>query len=356
MLKALTGKGLIRVGVVFACLIAITPGTAQAFSKAIWGPAYVNGKNQFPIYKRLHVSIVEEAINWADVAPTRPGDATNPRDRAYQWPLAIRQAINQARRYHMRVLLQIIGAPSWANGGKAWNWVPRRPKDFAAFATAAAREYPQVRLWMIWGEPTRAPNFQPLYAAPPAATTLNRQQQIAPHNYARLLDAAYGALKGVSRKNLVIGGSTYTTGDISAWAWIKYLRLPNGHPPRMDMYGHNPFGWIEPSFSDPPSPQGVSQFSDLPRLASWIDRYLHRGLPLFLSEWTIPTAPDDEFNFYVDMPVAVQWIRDALRLSRGWNRIYALGWVHVYDDTPATSGGLLTAAGKPKPTFYAFAR
>ena len=76
---------------------------------------------------------------------------------------------------------------------------------------------------------------------------------------------------------------------------------------------------------------------------------------MFLSEWTVPTAPDHEFNFYVDMPVAVKWIRDALRLSRGWNRIYALGWVHVYDDTPTTSGGLLTAAGKPKPTFYAFA-
>ena len=252
MLKALTGKGLIRVGVVFACLIAITPGTAQAFSKAIWGPAYVNGKNQFPIYKRARCLDCRGSDQLgrcgADPAARRyqpegsrlPVAACHPSSDQPGAPLSHagaaadhRRAIVGQRRQGLE-----LGAPS--------------SKDFAAFATAAAREYPQVHLWMIWGEPTRAPNFQPLYAAPPAATTLNRQQQIAPHNYARLLDAAYGALKGVSRKNLVIGGSTYTTGDISAWAWIKYLKLPNGHAPRMDMYGHNPFGWIDPSFSDPP--------------------------------------------------------------------------------------------------------
>ncbi len=82
---------------------------------------------------------------------------------------------------------------------------------------------------------------------------------------------------------------------------------------------------------------------------------LHRGIPLFLSEWTIPTAPDDEFDFYVDPAIAAQWITDALWLSRHWKRIYALGWVHVYDDPPTTSGGLLYANGQPKPGFAAFA-
>jgi len=154
---------------------------------------------------------------------------------------------------------------------------------------------------------------------------------------------------------MVIGGDTYTTGDISAWAWIKYMKLPNGHSPRMDMYGQNPFSFVEPTFSQPTETTGVSQFSDLPGLAAWIDRYLKRGLPLFLSEWTVPTRPDQEFNYYVDMPVAVTWVHDALRLSRGWKRIYALGWVHVYDEPPYSYGGLLTAAGKPKPTFNAFA-
>lgn len=356
MPRALSGRGVIRVGLLVACLLAITPGVANAFTKAIWGPPFVNGVNQFPIYKRLHVGIVQESINWADVAPTRPQNATDPHDPAYLWPADVQQAIDQARTYHMRVLIQLDGAPPWANGHDAWQWVPHHPKDFANFATAAAREYPSVHLWMIWGEPSRKPNFAPFYSAPLAATTLNKKQQIAPRNYARLLDASYGALKAVNRKNLVIGGDTYTTGDISAWAWIKYMKLPNGHAPRMDMYGHNPFSFQEPSFSVPPSTTGASQFIDLPKLASWINRYLKPGLPLFLSEFTIPTAPDQEFNFWVDMPVAVKWVHDALRLSRTWHRIYALGWVHVYDEPGYSSGGLLTASGKPKPIFNAFAQ
>ena len=245
--------------------------------------------------------------------------------------------------------------PGGRTAGVRRQWATVKPRAFAAFATAAARRYPRVHLWMIWGEPTRAGNFEPITPALPGHP-LDQAQRRAPHIYARLLDAAYGALKHASRKNLVIGGSTYTTGQIDAQQWIENLRLPDGKPPRMDMYAHNPFSTEAPSFSDPSSPFGEVQFSDLPRLAGWIDRYLRPGLPLFLSEWTIPTAPDDEFDFYVNAPVAAQWITDALTLARHWKRIYALGWIHVYDNQPASAGGLLYANGTPKPGYFAFAR
>ncbi len=330
------------------------PSSAQAFSKAIWGPVYRNGVNQFPIYRQLGVKIYEAELNWADVAVRRPRRAADPRDPAYRWPTAIAQAITQARRFHISVLLELIGAPPWANGGRPFNWVPRRPADFAAFATAAAARYPSVHLWMVWGEPSRRPNFEPLYPASPG-TPLNHRQQIAPHNYARLLDAAYGALKARDRRNLVIGGCTYTTGDIDTQQWIENLRLPNGRRPRMDMYAHNPFSFEAPNFSDPPSPSGVVQFSDLKRLGGWIDRYLRRGMPIFISEFTIPTQTDLEFNFHVDPTVAAGWIRDALRLSRQWKRVYGLGWINLYDAPPETFGGLMMADGARKPLFAAFA-
>jgi hypothetical protein len=340
--------------VLLGALVFVTGvGSASAFSKAIWGDVYRDGVNQFPIYKQLGVSIYEASLSWNDIAPTRPRNAQNPRDRAYKWPAEIQQAIDQAKRFHMRVMLQIIGTPSWANGGRASNWVPNQPSDFAAFATAAARRYRYVHLWMIWGEPNRAPNFQPLIPAATSATRLNAKQQIAPHNYARLLDAAYGALKRASKKNAVIGGATYTTGDIGTQLWIENLKLPNGRRPRMDMYAHNPFTTHTPTFSGPSDGYYV-EFRDLPRLAGWVNRYLHRGIPLFLSEWTIPTHPDQEFNFYVTPGVAAKWVRDALRVSRRWHRIYALGWIHVYDDPPASYGGLMTASGRPKPVFAAF--
>src|SRR2546421_751435 len=251
------------------------------------------------MYKQLGVSIYETRLNWSQIATRRPRHAASPNDPAYHWPVAIRQALQQANQFHMRVLLQVIGTPSWANGGRPWNWAPNNPADYAAFTAAAAREYPGVRLWMIWGEPSRSPNFRPLTRAKPGAR-LNTAQQRAPHNYARLVDSAYAALKRLSTRNIVIAGCTYTTGDIDTQQWIENLRLPNGRPPRMDMYAHNPFSWEGPNFSDPPSPNGEVMFSDLPRLARWIDRYLRPGLPIFLSEWTVTTNVDRQVNFYVD--------------------------------------------------------
>jgi hypothetical protein len=343
-----------RLAIVAAVLLASMPASAHAFSKAIWGPVFRNHVSQFPLYHQLGVSIYEEDLNWSLIAPRQPRHPTNPGDPAYRWPAELDQAIAQANRFHIRVLLQIIGAPRWSNGGHAWNWAPR-PDAYAQFAAAAARHYPGVHLWMIWGEPTRRPNFQPLTPAAPGRA-LNRAQQVAPHNYARMLDAAYGALKHVARSNLVVGGSTYTTGDIDTLQWIQNLRLPNGRPPRMDLYAHNPFSWREPVFSNVPSPQGEVQFPDLQRLGRWIDRYLHKGLPIFISEWTIPTAVDREFTFYVDPPVQAKWISEGLRTARSWRRIYALGWIHVYDDPPTSYGGLISADGARKAGFNSFAR
>jgi hypothetical protein len=185
---------------------------------------------------------------------------------------------------------------------------------------------------------------------------LNAQEAAAPHKYALMLNDAYGALKRANRRNLVIGGSTFTGGDIDPYRWVQNLRLPDGRPPRMDMYAHNPFSYTAPNFSAPPSGDGQVQFSDLPRLARWIDRYLGPNIPLFLSEYTIPTAPNSSFPYWVDPSVAAKWITTALRLSRRWHRIYALGWINVYDDPPLSTGGLLDANGTPKPLFYAFAR
>jgi len=334
-------------------LTALTPASASAFSKAIWGPVTRHGVNQFPLYRRLGVGLYESALNWAQVAPTRPRNAGDPSDPAYRWPSDLRRAISQARRSHMKVLIQLSFTPPWANGGTPQNVPPRQPADYATFARAAAREYPSVHLWMIWGEPTRTPNFALTEPASPGRP-LTAAQRVAPHTYARLLDAAYGTLKGVSPRNLIIGGDTFSSGDTDTNQWIQNLRLPNGRRPRMDMYGHNPFSAKDPSFSIPFSRLGEVQFSDLHELANWIDRYLRRGMPIFLSEFTIPTASDQEFNFYVDPPVAARWVRDALRLSRQWKRIYGFGWIHVYDDPPVSYGGLLTAQGRPKPDYYAF--
>jgi hypothetical protein len=360
------------VAAVFALAAAAPTATAsRADKKAIWGPL-----TAFPTYHDLGVGIYEMNLVWSAAAPTRPRSPSDPSDPAYRWPSDVTYALGQAARYHMRLLLQVSGTPSWANGGRDPNYPPEHPGDLANFLTAAAREYPSVHLWMIWGEPNRKPNFASL--VPTVHIThgahgvervridrrLSRAQRAAPHLYARMLDASYGALKGVSPSNVVIGGNTYTTGDITTQQWIENLRLPNGRPPRMDLYGHNPFCWRAPNLNDPamdPMNQTFSwefDFSDLGRLSRLVNSELarpHQHINLFLSEWMIPTGPDSEINIYTTPAVQAQWITDAWRIVRRSAWIYALGWIHLYDDPPGGSrSGLLYANGKPKPGYQAF--
>jgi hypothetical protein len=217
---------------------------------------------------------------------------------------------------------------------------------------------------MIWGEPSRSANFKPL---PPQTIgkPLTRTQRRAPRRYARMLDAAYAALKRVRRSNVVIGGNTFTAGDIRPAAWVRNMRLPNGDPPRMDLYGHNPFCLRKPNLRNPPGPKGIVDFSDLRRFQRVVDRNLARGrrkhLRLFLSEWTVPTARDREFSFFTTPRTQARFITAGFRIARAVHA-YGLGWIHLYDTPAATpglpgiNGGLLYADGRKKLGFYAFQR
>jgi len=336
---------------------------ARKFEKGFWGPATVDGKSQFPIYRDLRVTLYQTQLRWDLVAPTRPADPTNPADPAYRWPAELDFVMPEARKYRMKVLLMLIGSPEWANGGQSREWAPD-PKAFADFATAAARRYGSVRHWMIWGEPTRNANFKPL-TAQTIGKPLTRKQAAGPRRYARMLDASYAALKRASRRNLVIGGNSFTAGDIRPIEWVRNLKLPNGRPPRLDLYGHNPFCLRAPSLNNPPGPQGIVDFSDLPRLQRQVDRSLgrrgKRRIRLFLSEWTVPTGPDREFNFYTTPATQVRFIRAGFRIARKV-RAYGLGWVHLYDEPVRPDGernrnsGLLEADGRRKRGYFAFKR
>jgi hypothetical protein len=332
----------VRWGVVAALVLLVAATHAHAAvtrKKAMWGPAVVDGRSQFPVYADLGVGIWETALGWDAVEPTRG---------QYAWPAALDAEIAEAARYGIQVSVSVSGAPRWANGGRAANYAPTRPAEFAAFVAAAARRYPAVHHWLIWGEPTKGTNFRPLKGAAV--------------RYARLLDAAYGALKRVDRRNLVIGGNTFTVGTVTPKRWIQTMRLPNGRKPRMDLFGHNPFSARKPDLRAAPLGRGYADFSDLDELAGWLDRYQRKGLRLFLSEFSLPTGHANwEFNFWMTPQTQADWLTAALKITRRWPRIYTLGYLGLYDDPVRDDGrqverGLLERDGTKKPAYAAFAR
>jgi hypothetical protein len=354
---------------VCALLVLALPPNADAApsrKKSIWGPATVNGRSQFPIYRDLGAGIWQSRINWSSIAPTRPAHPRDPLDPAYQWPGDLDEAVAQGRRFGIQTSLAVTFAPRWASGHSSPQWAPRDPSDFADFVYAASVRYPSVRHWMIWSEPTRAENFMPLFHER-RDRPLTRRMKRGPRTYARILDAAYAALKRRSRRNIVIGGNSFTTGDVSSLNWIRNLRLPNGKPPRLDLYGHNPFSARRPLLNRPPLGHGFADFSDLDLLARWVDRWLarprgKRRIKFFLSELFWPTDhANHEFNFWVTRRTAASWLTDALGITRRWSRIYTLGWYALYDDPPNRQGddvhrGLLTHRGRKKPAYYAYRR
>jgi len=72
--------------------------------------------------------------------------------------------------------------------------------------------------------------------------------------------------------------------------------------------------------------------------------------------------PDIEFYFYVPLEKQWSWLRAAFRITRTLGpRIYALGWIHLYDQKPdpkhlvgVIEGGLLTWDHRKKPGYFAF--
>jgi len=340
--------------------VAVPPAGARPLLKAFWGPDQRNGVSQFPVYADLGVDVYQTQLRWDQIAPVRPVDPEDPGDPAYRWPPGLDRILQEASDHRMEVLLMLFGAPPWANGGRPPIWAPDQPADFAAFATAASRRYPAVRRWMIWGEPLRASNFQPMVPQRKRewARPLTPAQARAPERYAEMLDAAYGAIRKVDGNAIVIGGNTDTVGDIGVYNWVRYMRLRGGRRPRMDAFGHNPFPLRRPSLRNPPGPLGSYDVSDLKRLTQLLDKYQTRGLPIFVSEFTIPTdAPDAEFNYFATRAVQARWLRAAFRVARRTGRVDGFGWVRLYDE-PALNlhTGLLDETGAAKPAYYVFKR
>jgi hypothetical protein len=339
--------------VLAAAVLGVQPAPTCAALKMIWGPNQLpDGSSAFPVYRRLGVEVLEQQVSWRDVATARPAHPRDPRDPAYRWPSSVDQAVVQARAAGIRVAIMVTQSPDWANGGRGPARVPDDVGDYANFVVAAARRYSTVRHWMIWGEPTRFGSFAP------------QKGKRGARAYARLLDRAYGALKHVSKRNIVIGGMTWTLGTIPPQSFVRWLRLPSGKPPRLDYYGHNPFSTRFPRLGADPYYKGLRDMSDVDTLAHEVRRAYrsrHRAPKLWLSEFTVSSDHASRaFSFFVSRRAQARWLAAAYRIAARERYIAALGWYSLLDEVttdpdPLTTG-LMTADGRPKPAFFAYRR
>ena len=338
-------------------LLALAPAAHARGTKAIWGPAK-NASDQpnpgaslFPTYKQLGVDIYQFQIPWNEVAPTRPADPRNPADPAYNWSSIYDFIVSEAAANSIALAARVHGSPPWANGGNSAIWVPSNPQDLADFMYAASLRFPSIKRWMVWGEPGKGDSFQPQGA------------KKSPRLYAKLLAAAYPALKQASASNIVIGGMTHNGGDVKPPIFIRNMKLKNGKRPPMDLYGHNPFDPRPPKLKQSP----IGKFrglNDVDTLwneikAAYGKQKKRRPKGLFLSEFTVQSDHDSGvFAFHVSRAEQAKRLTGAFKLARKLKYVNTLGWFSLYDypasaDNPAW--GLLTYEGEQKPAFAAYA-
>jgi hypothetical protein len=257
-------------------------------------------------------------------------------------------------------VLYVNGFPAWSNGGRAEMWAPRDASDYGDFMAAAVRRYPQVRRWIAFSEPTNYVNFRPQ----------GGNGRVAPRLYARLLDAAYGAMHSVRRDVVVIGGNVHPAGfnDETTTApdtFLRYLVLPNGRRPRLDMFGINPYTERPLNMRLQHRPRRID-FDDLDWLLRQLDRYWpRRHLRLFIDEFGWNTEHEAQgWLYHVSRRQQAARLRKAYALAANLRRVDTLCWFQLYDSPPDRNStqwlnwtsGLRTWDGVKKPAWFAYGR
>jgi hypothetical protein len=289
----------------------------------------------------LGVRVVRFTLRWDQIAHTQPTTPADPSDAAYDWSSAD-PVLAGLRAHSIEVVLQLIGTPSWANGGKASNYVPTSSATFGAFATAAARKYPWVKRWVIWNEPNQVRWLRP---TTPTIYTI------------RLLNPAYAAIHAAIRGAQVAGGGTAprgSTGGVSPVAWITGMHAAHA---RLDAYAHNPYP-LDPK-RETPLTGGCGQcttitMATIGRLVSLVGRDFPRAR-IWLTEYGYQSNPPDRL-LGVSLALQARYVGEGAYAAYRTPKVDML--IHfLYRDEPALArfqSGLVTLTNAVKPAYAAY--
>jgi Cellulase (glycosyl hydrolase family 5) len=293
---------------------------------------------------RLHalgVKVVRFTLNWNLIAPARPDSPADPEDASYDWS-KVDPVLAGLHSHGMTVVMQLNGAPTWANGGRPANYAPTSAATFRDFATAAATRYSWVKRWLIWNEPNQMRWLRPTSAL--VYTT-------------RLLNPAYLAIHRVIPGVQVAGGGTAprgSSGGVSPVAWLTGMRAAHA---RLDAYAHNPY---------PLDPKRESPFrggcrncttitmATLDKLVSLVSRNFPRAR-IWLTEYGYQSDPPDRL-LGVSAALQARYVGEGSYVAYRTSRVDLLIQFLVRDEPNLArfQSGVLTLAGKAKPAYSAY--
>jgi hypothetical protein len=373
------------VAVACGLLFGATGASAQPLSTGITNTSETS-VSSFEETKATGSSFVKIPLDWNSTVAATPAPGFNPENPAdpnYDWSRWDEQ-VNHAASVGLTVVLQLGGAPAWAQRCAAPAGYPIAtcdpdPAALAAFATAAARHFngsvpgvPIVRYWQILNEPNLSLFFLPQYDT--------SGKLVSPTLYRALINASYAAIKAVNPSNLVILGGLgpiavpkYTIGPMAfarELLCMKGRKKPKKTPGTCEGGVHFDIFAMQPYTTGGPTHEGGPddvEIGDLPKLKELIKaadkagriKGAYKHTPLWITEFSWDTKPPDPGG--LAMKIATRWVSEALYVS--WKAgVSNFFWYSLRDAVPGPGhnyknpyeSGLYQSDGRPKPILTAF--
>jgi hypothetical protein len=349
-----TGDHTLRSGVVVGFY-----DDAQVFGRTAWA---------FRQLRSLRAGIVRVTIDWSSVAARRPRSPADPADPGYRWT-AVDNVISQASTNKVRVLATIYGTPRWA--GRARNRRPRWMTDLRLFAHAAAKRYsghyrtesgqrlPAVRHWLAWNEPNN-----PVFLKPQWRRHRGKWRPQSAFDYAKICSAIWAGVHSTRlRGEKVACGATSPRGNdaprssrpstspLVFMTWLRRARLKH-----LDAFAHHPYygNRFERPGTRPRSRKAIT-LGNIRVLIRQVNRLWGRKKRIWITEYGYQTRPPDRL-FGIRYRTQARYVHRAFAIVRRTRRIDIFVWFLIRDERRLAGwqSGVVTAAGKRKPSFRAF--
>lgn len=356
---------------------------------------------------------VRITASWSALAPSprarrKPRGGFDP-ERSKTYPeagwLRLDRAVRAVSAAGLQVQLDIaFWAPRWAVAKRGrqrdrQRYIPDA-HEFGRFAKAVARRYsghsddprrqrdlPAVRMYTTWNEPNHSSFLSPQWKRDGKGGF----RAFSPHVYRPMHDAAYDAIKAVSRENRVLVGGTASIGSaergkghVPPLEFLRTMACVDEHlrplavrecrgagPIRADGYAHHPYSLDTSPAASAPNPDDAP-IADTDRLVALIDRLHEAGRvneqwPVYLTEYGYETRPPDPYARHTPAAQA-KYLGWATYLAHANPRTQMFAQFLLRDIDDSESGfpessrrrwrdwqtGLLYANGRPKPAAQAF--
>ena len=301
-------------------------------------------------------------VLWREVAPTRPADARDPADPAYDWS-RYDQIVRGLAARGVVTLMDFYLTPEWASRSGSPTAAPRAA-DGARFAAALARRYsgtfaaggaplPEVRRIEVWNEPNLPGFWNPQCRRGPRGKAL----LVSPSAYASLLAASYREIKAANPRAIVVGGAAGPAGssptacpkdERTAVGSLDFVRRVADEGPPIDAWSMHiyPIGSPLQAFF-------VPSWSTLPQVIRQVDR-LAPGAPIHITETGYHTSYNRFHRYFVSEEQQAAWVDETMVAASRNPRVQLVTWFN-FQDNPRWTGGLLRADGTRKPAYARFA-